>query len=228
MPAGRPSGARKLPSATQIRTADLLHRAREQERAGCIAEAKNCYRDAIAEAARTGEWAIEAEALRRVGALHHIHGQLAEAREACEQSHGIALRNADRVLAAEALNVRAIVEMDGDVEAAREMFLRALAMGGASVELRARVEQNLGILANMQGQLDEALLHYGCSLQAYREEELAQMKRNFWGFDPSFHVARYNFVCKVPRSRTPLYLARHRRAASSRTPEPADHGESAA
>lgn len=65
-------------------------------------------------------------------------------------------------------------------------------------------------------------------LQAYREEELAQMKRNFWGFDPSFHVARYNFVCKVPRSRTPLYLARHRRAASSRTPEPADHGESAA
>ena len=171
MSVGRPSGARKLPSATQIRTADLLHRAREQERAGCIAEAKSCYRDAIAEAARTGEWAIEAEALRRVGALHHIHGQLPEAREACDLSHAIAARNGDRVLAAEALNVRAIVEMDGDVEAARAMFLRALEMGGSSVELRARIEQNLGILSNMQGQLEQAQIHYACSLQAYREAD---------------------------------------------------------
>ncbi len=39
------------------------------------------------------------------------------------------------------------------------------------------------------------------------------MKLNFFGFDPSYHVARYHFVCKVPRSRTPLYLARHRPGA---------------
>ena len=37
------------------------------------------------------------------------------------------------------------------------------------------------------------------------------MKLNFFGFDPSYHVARYHFVHKVPRSRTPLWLARHRR-----------------
>ena len=36
------------------------------------------------------------------------------------------------------------------------------------------------------------------------------MKLNFYGFDPSYHVARYHFVFKVPKSRTPLYLARHR------------------
>ena len=36
------------------------------------------------------------------------------------------------------------------------------------------------------------------------------MKLNFYGFDPSYHVARYHFVFKVPRSRTPLFLARHR------------------
>ena len=29
------------------------------------------------------------------------------------------------------------------------------------------------------------------------------MKQNFFGFDPSFHVARDHFVRKVPRSRTP-------------------------
>jgi putative two-component system hydrogenase maturation factor HypX/HoxX len=47
-------------------------------------------------------------------------------------------------------------------------------------------------------------------LQEYRDEELAHMRRNFRGFDPSYHVARYNFIHKVPKSRTPLTLARHR------------------
>ena len=36
------------------------------------------------------------------------------------------------------------------------------------------------------------------------------MQLNFYGFDPSYHVARYNFVRKVPKSRTPLTIARHR------------------
>jgi putative two-component system hydrogenase maturation factor HypX/HoxX len=47
-------------------------------------------------------------------------------------------------------------------------------------------------------------------LSAYRAEELKKMHRNFYGFDPSYHVARYNFVHKVCKSRTPVTLARHR------------------
>ncbi len=47
-------------------------------------------------------------------------------------------------------------------------------------------------------------------LAQYRAEELAKMKLNFFGFDPSYHVARYHFVHNTPRSRTPSYLARHR------------------
>jgi putative two-component system hydrogenase maturation factor HypX/HoxX len=43
-------------------------------------------------------------------------------------------------------------------------------------------------------------------LSAYREEELARMRKNFFGFDPSYHVARYNFIAKVPLSRTPHHL----------------------
>ncbi|AGA32985.1 Hydrogenase assembly protein HoxX [Thioalkalivibrio nitratireducens DSM 14787] len=48
-------------------------------------------------------------------------------------------------------------------------------------------------------------------LAAYREEEMQRMHLNFFGFDPSYHVARYNFVHRVPHSRTPLHLALHRR-----------------
>ncbi|MFH1340599.1 MAG: enoyl-CoA hydratase-related protein [Pseudomonadota bacterium] len=47
-------------------------------------------------------------------------------------------------------------------------------------------------------------------LDAYRTGELARMRLNFYGFDPSYHVARYNFIHKIPKSRTPLTLARHR------------------
>jgi putative two-component system hydrogenase maturation factor HypX/HoxX len=48
-------------------------------------------------------------------------------------------------------------------------------------------------------------------LAGYRAEELARMKLNFYGFDPSYHVARYHFVHRLPHAWTPLHLARHRR-----------------
>ena len=47
-------------------------------------------------------------------------------------------------------------------------------------------------------------------LQSYRDAELDRMRRNFFGFDPSYHVARYNFIRKIGKSHTPLTLALHR------------------
>ena len=53
-------------------------------------------------------------------------------------------------------------------------------------------------------------------LHAYRDDELRRMRLNFYGFDPSYHVARYNFIHKVPKSRTPLTIANHRSRRSER------------
>ena len=53
-------------------------------------------------------------------------------------------------------------------------------------------------------------------LEQYRAEELEKMHLNFYGFDPSYHVARYNFVYKIPKSRTPLTIAKHRRVSKLR------------
>ena len=47
-------------------------------------------------------------------------------------------------------------------------------------------------------------------LADYRKEELSRMHRNFYGFDPSYHVARYHFVHKLPHAWTPRHLAVHR------------------
>lgn len=48
-------------------------------------------------------------------------------------------------------------------------------------------------------------------LAAYRDDELQQMHRNFYGFDPSYHVARHHFVTRKPQAWTPRHLATHRR-----------------
>jgi putative two-component system hydrogenase maturation factor HypX/HoxX len=47
-------------------------------------------------------------------------------------------------------------------------------------------------------------------LKAYRDEELERMRLAFYGFDPSYHVARWRFITHEPIARTPLHLARHR------------------
>jgi putative two-component system hydrogenase maturation factor HypX/HoxX len=59
-------------------------------------------------------------------------------------------------------------------------------------------------------------------LEAYRTEELDRIKLNFYGFDPSYHVARYNFVFRVPHSWTPLHLARHRQRIKNASPSRTD------
>jgi len=48
-------------------------------------------------------------------------------------------------------------------------------------------------------------------LAAYRAAELERMRLNFYGFDPSYHVARHRFMFRAPHAWTPRHLAVHRR-----------------
>jgi putative two-component system hydrogenase maturation factor HypX/HoxX len=52
-------------------------------------------------------------------------------------------------------------------------------------------------------------------LESYRAEELERMRMNFYGFDPSYHVARSNFIRDVAKSRTPPTIAVHRRRVAA-------------
>src|SRR5947199_8585180 len=73
------------------------------------------------------------------------------------------------VLAGEAVNTLGVMALQcGEHAEARAAFLRALALGGHSRELRARAEHNLGILAPIHGDLEDALAHYKRSLEEYR------------------------------------------------------------
>jgi putative nucleotidyltransferase with HDIG domain len=149
--------------------ADLLHDARGLERAGCLAEAIEGYESAAAAARTRGEHTVRAEALRHIAVLKHKRGDSAEARDVCRASYDAAREAANDVLAAEAVNTLGAIDLaTGFLDDARRNFIWALDVGGASQELGARVEQNLGVIANIKGDLDEALTRYEHSLDAYR------------------------------------------------------------
>ena len=84
-------------------------------------------------------------------------------------------------------------------------FAVDVARRAAELAAAADIDERLAAKRNKR-QADEAVK----PLAAYRAEELKEMRRNFYGFDPSYHVARYHFVSRSPHSWTPRHLARHR------------------
>ena len=63
-------------------------------------------------------------------------------------------------------------------DSARRLFSTALELGGTSARLRGRMEQNLGVLANIRGDLDEAQAHYQGALDAFESSEIARAWRS--------------------------------------------------
>ena len=88
----------------------------------------------------------------------------------------------------------------GAQEFGEQVLERALALAAAH-NLTQRLAQK-----EAQREQDEA--HK--PLADYRAEELQRMHRNFYGFDPSYHVARHHFVYRKPHAWTPRHLAVHR------------------
>ena len=72
------------------------------------------------------------------------------------------------ILAGAALNVLAGFSLErGDLELAQRRYRMAIELGGADADLKGRVEQNLGIIANVHGDWHEARRHYERSLSAF-------------------------------------------------------------
>jgi len=146
----------------------LLREGGDHDRAGRMADAVVAYEGAVTVAERTGERAVLVEALRRLGVVHHRLGKASPAREFCERSYREALDLGDLILAGEALNSLAGLDVEqGEITAARSKYTEALTLAGSSAALRGRIEQNLGILTNIQGDHTGASLHYRRSLKAF-------------------------------------------------------------
>jgi putative nucleotidyltransferase with HDIG domain len=155
----------------EARGADELYKEGEElAQAGLLEQALAAYTAADAAAAAAGEPRVRANALRRAAFVHYRRHAYDAARELCRESRDIALAHAEFALAGEALNLMGVIGMsDSASDVTRETFVEALRIGGADPRLRGRIEQNLGILANIRGDLPGALVHYGRSLEAFRD-----------------------------------------------------------
>jgi putative nucleotidyltransferase with HDIG domain len=133
-------------------------------------EAIAAYQQAVQLAGTSAEPAVRVEALRRLGVVHHRQNQPERARELCQRSYAGALELGDLPLAGEALNALAGFEFElGEIATARREFTSALAFARDSEALRGRIEQNLGILASIQGDHASAIEHYRRSLEAFEQ-----------------------------------------------------------
>lgn len=166
----RPLGMFQAPGLAEPRRAVVfLGEAREHERAGRLLDAIRCYESAIDAADPALDGHVLAESLRRLGIVRRRRHEYDQAIALCQRSYDIAIARTDGVLAAEALNGIALVHVErGQWRDARAQLSRALELGAASSELVGRIEQNLGIMANIHGDLPAAIGHYRRSLEAFR------------------------------------------------------------
>jgi len=149
-----------------------LREGRSQDRAGRLDDAVMTYERTVRLAEISGERTVLVEALRRLGVVHHRRNEPKRAGELCRQSYRQAVELGDLVLAGEALNALAGFEFEsGEMAAARGIYANALALAGTSAPLRGRIEQNLGILACIQGDHQAADDHYHRSLEAFESAD---------------------------------------------------------
>lgn len=145
-----------------------LQTGRDHERQGRLLDAASGFEAAILAAEADGQKRVLAEALRRLAVICHHRNEPGRARNLCQRSYDEAMASGDPVLGAEALNTMAGFEFEtGDMISARQRFYSALDLGRTSEELQGRILQNLGIMANVEGDLEQARGNYVRSLQAF-------------------------------------------------------------
>ncbi len=158
-----------LGSAAGSSSAEQLLREGQHHDLACRpAEALACYAAAIDLTAHGEEPRVRAEALRRLGVLHHLRAEPEVALELCRRSCEIAVQAGADDLASDACNALAGFALErGDLTEAQERYSTALHLAGENLSLIGKIEQNLGIVANIRGDWSEAVHHYTRSLAAY-------------------------------------------------------------
>ncbi len=143
------------------RAADLLREGQAYEAAGDVSAAAECYAAAAERAAQDDEPRALSEALRRRGVLHHLQAEAERARILCCRAYDVAVVASLPDLASEALNVLGGFELEqGRLAEARRQFHAALELAASAPALTGKIEQNLGVVANVRGDWEAARLHY--------------------------------------------------------------------
>src|SRR5207249_11570656 len=131
---------------------------------------------------RSLDRASEAAAIfRNIGHLYFEDGEFAAGEDCLEVARAVAEATNDASALARTTNAFANgYWLRGRLDDAERLYTQALfeARAVGDVKLAAMVEQNLGTIANMRGDLRGAIAHYETSLAGYRELGLDEQVGN--------------------------------------------------
>jgi putative nucleotidyltransferase with HDIG domain len=181
----RPTGPLStIPAAGDI-AAGLIEEAHRAAAAGKRDLARQRYESALYLLRDPSEGVASATILRRVGRTYLDDGDVQAGMDCLTAALAVAEACGDSREVAHTVNVMAISYWQrGLLEDAERLYDQAgrLARVADDERLVAMVEQNLGVIASMRGDIERALVHYHDSLARYRRlglnEELARLLPN--------------------------------------------------
>ncbi|HEX4931533.1 MAG TPA: diguanylate cyclase [Gemmatimonadaceae bacterium] len=178
-PAAGASAPRSLQALASLDWKALVALADEQAKIGNRAFARDGFETALwrlveapaTDGHRNPAGRHAAALCRWIARSFEVDGRHEEALDCIEASEAIALASEDPLAFGHAVNVRAIVHWQrGDLTEAQRLYSQCLdiALRESDTLLAATAAQNLGIVATVRGDHDQALHHFKASLQGYR------------------------------------------------------------
>ena len=155
--------------ATTVGT--LLDEAYRAERAGQRELARRRYESVLYLLRSDAEAEDASMILRRIGRLYLDDGDVDAGLDCVTAALAVAELRGDSAAVANAMNIIAISHWQrGQLDEAEALYRQAghMAEIAGDARLVAMVEQNLGVIANMRGDVPRALRHYRTSLAGYR------------------------------------------------------------
>ena len=150
---------------------ELVTTAEELSRSGDRTEARAAYEAALWRIREAPDASSAAGLVRWIARAWQVDSRHDEALDCIAAAEAIAQVNGDRKGYGHALNVRAIVSWQrGDLDDASRLYSQCLdiALQESDTLLAAMASQNLGIIATVRGEHEQALQHYKASLEGYR------------------------------------------------------------
>ena len=157
--------------------ADLLESAQLAEVEGRRDDAREMYELALARLPEAGAPARASDILRWIARTHRVDANLELALDCADAALAVAEAHGDEAAIGNAVNLQAIIHwQQGLLDEAERLYhvARQSALRAGEAKLSAMIAQNLGVIANVRGDLDTALQHYESSLDTYRALGLAK------------------------------------------------------
>jgi putative nucleotidyltransferase with HDIG domain len=148
----------------------LLDQAVSLERSGDWSSAIALCERIFAQSAQAGDIESLTEAVLRIGYSYNDSENFEVAGEYIDLAYTLAILRGDTQVASRALNGKAILHhQKGEILQAEQSYRSAREMAADAGDLLTvgNTSQNLGILANIRGSLEEALEHYQQGLSCY-------------------------------------------------------------